>query len=67
MVFIPATCCFVSNLLHGCLSASNMVLMIASLKTLWNLQNLILDILLKPRPLQAFSKAACAVSGTLLA
>ena len=44
-----------------------MVLMLASLKTLWNLQNLILDILLKPRPLQAFSKAACAVSGTVLA
>ena len=34
-----------------------MALMLASLKTLWSLQNLIFDILLKPRPLQAFSKA----------
>ena len=34
-----------------------MVLILASLKTLWSLQNLIFDILFKPKPLQAFSKA----------
>ena len=40
-----------------------MVLMLASLKTLWNLQNLILDILLKPRPLQAFSGSGLCCFG----
>ena len=40
-----------------------MVLMLARLKTLWNLQNLILDTLLKPRPITGFCESGLCCFG----
>ena len=50
----------------SCVRLSKLVWIPRFLKTPWNLQNLILTILSKPKALQAFSKAPRANSGTVL-